>query len=62
MYYLSLGARESWGVTSFRAKAIRFESLWFRSIERSDLMSCLLSKEMDDPPFYSPRGSPLLGS
>jgi hypothetical protein len=43
MYYLSLGASESWGVTSFRAKAMRFESLWFRSIERSDLMSCLSS-------------------
>jgi hypothetical protein len=41
MCYLSLGTRESWGVTSFQAEAMRFESLLFRSIDRSDLMSCL---------------------
>jgi hypothetical protein len=34
MYHLSPGAYESWGVTSIRAGAMRFESLWVRSIER----------------------------
>jgi hypothetical protein len=51
MYYLSPGARESRGVTSFRAEAIRFESLWFRSIERSDLMVVCYPKRWMTLPF-----------